>query len=347
MSAASGRMSSANTTRAIGVRSSGSVAGRRPASARRRAAAPAAPRRRTLPRSAHRCVVGREQHLRGADVPRAVTAELDGGELVGRVERDAVDHRPARHVRVARPLDSRHRGVRVARRRRPRRQARSATRAVDRRSRPSSGSTSIERDGAGGERARLVGGEHGDPGQRLDRLQLLHEHLLAAEPDHRHRLGHARAAARGPAARGPRRRRPTPTQRVAPRLVLADPLAEEQQHARPARSSHVTTLQDAVDATGQLGLRRAGTAWPRPSGGRRRRRRRPPWPGRPAAGHDEAARHHARHPAALSTASDSPVSSDSSTDSPSGGEHLAVDGDLVAGASSNTSSSTTSVAGEL
>ena len=81
----------------------------------------------------------------------------------------------------------------------------------------------------------LVRGEHGDPGQALDRLQPLDEHLLAAEPDHRHRLRHAQQQHQTLRHEGDDAGHDAEQRRVHG-LLLARPLAEVEQQPRRGRS---------------------------------------------------------------------------------------------------------------
>ena len=193
VSAASGRISSLNTHERDRRRG-------------RRAASPAA---------RHRCRRGEQQHpqalarpgrshpsqllgwsaaqqdLRRADVPGAVPVEVDGAEYLWAESngmRSTTDQPGV--VRVAPPgsPSSWRSGYSSA--------AATAASARSTVGRPvhaarSSGSTCSRLTAPVVSVPGLVRGEHGDPGQRLDRLEPLDEHLLAPEPDDGDRLGHA------------------------------------------------------------------------------------------------------------------------------------------------------------
>ena len=182
-------------------------------------------------------------------------------------------------------------------------------------------------DHARGERAGLVGAEHVDVAQRLDGVELLHEHVLAEQAHGAERVGegdredesvgderqddggHAHALDERHAADG-----------VAhPHEDLEDD-DHEQQHAHDLVDLPLQRRELALEGGG-LGGELVGEA---------RRGR----PSRPRSSRRRSCRscpRAAASPGCLVTRSDSPVSSDSSTSMRPCADHGAVDDHLVAG----------------
>ena len=249
VSAASGRTCSSNVSSAAGPRPAGSSSPSSGASvwARRSTRWPELDSSSTLARTAGSGAAGGEQDLRRPHHPAALVLEGGAAPLAGRRERHGARPGPAgRRVRTRPPGRP---AWRSGGGRRPGRRARTAARSPvwpPRRSR-----WRAKRDRAVGEGAGLVEAHDVDPGQALDRGQLLDEHLAAGqaqrgdeegdageqhEPlgDHAHQRGHGADDGVGGAL-------------VAPGQ-LADQEDRSDDHERPA-----DVAQQGVDALHQLG----------------------------------------------------------------------------------------------
>ena len=228
-----------------------------------------------------RVVAAREEDLRRTEVPRPAVVEVDGAVLVRRRERDAVAHRPAGGVGAPGGDGGDGRiGVRVGRRQR-------AEGGVD-------GEVTVEEvdlvehDRPGRQRAGLVGGEERHAGERLDRLQLLHQDVGPPQPDHRDGLRHAQQE-HEPLRHEGHEAGHRPDQRLVERVALAVALGQEQ----PDRGGHDEPRDDPQDQVDPALELRSGPAerlgllgQPRRVGLGADRRR----PHDAAAGDDEAAR---------------------------------------------------------